>query len=144
MGEKPNPLLLKRPKRAVRELCMTDSSHPGLEVKMKLRALDALDVTNVNVLFKELSKKYLSEEYPFPAIDGEVPVLNEDILQATAAIYISQCGPDEDKFTPEEIIAFSVTTPEVWLQMMDAVSGLSVDSVWGKALGMIQTPAGSS
>ena len=144
MSEKPNPLILKRPSRAIRDLVLTDSSQEGLEIKIRLRALDALDITNANALSKEILNQYLYGDLPFPAIDGEVPKLNEELVQGASAINIAQCGPDEDKFTVEEIIAFSVTCPEIWVKLVEAMGELSINSVWGKALQMIQLPAGSS
>ena len=144
MSEKPNPLILKRPSRAIRELILTDSSQPNLEVTIKLRALDALDITNVSAIARDIENKYLRGDIPFPAIDGEVPKLNEELIQGATAISISQCGSEEDKFTVEEIIAFSVTCPEIWAKLIEVMGDLSLNSVWGKALGMIQMPAGSS
>ena len=111
---------------------------------MKLRALDALDITNVNALCKDLYTKYITNGIPFPAIDGEVPKLNEDLLQCVSAMCISQCGSDEDKFTPEELVAFSVTCPDIWVKLIETMGDLSLSSAWGKALEMIQLPAGLS
>lgn len=144
MSEKPNPLALKRPTRTIRELTLTDSSQPGLEIKMRLRALDALDINNATALATDLANKYLYGDLPFPAIDGEVPKLNMDILQGVCAMHVAQCGNEEDKFTPEEIIALAVTCPEIWVSLVNTMGDLALNSTWGKASGIIQVPAGLS
>ena len=141
MYEKPNPLTFKRPSRTIRDLELTDSNLPGTVIKMRLRALDAIDASNATVLAKELADKYIYGDMPFPAIDGETVQLNEELLQGIAMAYCSQCGTDEEKFSPEEIIAIGVTAPEIWYTIGNTVGELVNNSVWGKAMGIVTQPA---
>ena len=140
MNEKPNPFALRRPSRTIREVTLTDSNQPDIVIKMRLRALDVLDGANAESLSKELVATYITGNTPFPPIDGEALVLNPELILSACTIYFAQCGSDEDKFTVEELIAFTVTLPEIWQQLVAICSTLLDEGPLGKTLRMATSP----
>lgn len=141
MNEKPNPFALKRPSRTIRDLVLTDSNQPEIVIKMRVRALDVLDGANADSLAKELVATYITGNTPFPPIDGEALVLNPELILSACTIYFAQCGSDDDKFTVEELIAFTVTLPEIWQQLVATCSMLIDEGPLGKTLRMEILPA---
>jgi hypothetical protein len=134
MSEKVNPIGLKRPVRAIETKTFTDSNQPGVEIVMRLRPLDALDASNAEALGKEVKTTYLDGVMDFPPIDGEAVTLNAEVIEAAAIIFYCQCGSDELRYAVEEIIAMSVTMPEVWYTLLKYINDKMETSPLGKAL----------
>lgn len=144
MNEKPNPFALRRPSRTIREVTLTDSNQPDISINFRLRALDVLDGANADSLSKEYVQKYITEGLAFPPIDGEIVSLSPEVILMACTLYYSQCGEDADKFTVEELIAFAVTLPEIWQQLIVICNDLIETGPLGKTLRMVTLPVSPS
>lgn len=142
-----NPFLLSRPKRVYEKISMTASN--GQLFEITLRSLDKPAEHRKNDVWFRLVLKYVapeerSVEFPsehmvhkysgFPAIGdpitgmAETIEVSESLAQNASKIFVMQVqASNGDVYSPEEIIALSVTSPEIWDKLVEVADRINAE-----------------
>ena len=138
-----DPFTLPRVKRTCRQVSLKDSRLPdGGEVNLVLWRLDAAGQAVGMELADELIQQYITGDdetgeppVPFPAIGGESVDLSELLFRTVAMVAIMQRPPASQAhdwpgqadaaYTPQELVALSVTLPDAWSQLNKEIVTIS-------------------
>lgn len=97
---------------------------------LTIKKLDHAELFQTIDLVDNLCERYLGTDSEprevFPAVGGEYVPLSKTLLQGAAQIWVMQV---EKIYTVEELIAFSVTCPDMWMDLMKAVGKLQTDVI---------------
>jgi hypothetical protein len=125
-----DPFQFKRPGRSVRHLKLTDWAQPGAELVLSLRAPDTIDMALCAAEVARMTGQYLTGTEgmgpgPFPLI-GEEPVpVSAELFGPACLVYVAQVPPEESRqeriWNPEHLVAWSITMPHAWAQVMRAL-----------------------
>lgn len=109
-----NPFALTRPPRKKWTVTLTDHSQPELHPQLVLTELNVIEQLAALEKAEGLTQKYVKgttqhPPLPFPPVGGQsVEGLSERVFEAACLIERAQSGPDQDRYTAQEIVALMV------------------------------------
>jgi len=119
-----NPFILPRPKLKQIDYSFTLPDNSVFSVTLK--ELDYAEFFLVMDLVEHYSERYLAiDSEPkeiFPAVGNELVPLSKSLIQGACQVFSSQV----DKiYTVEELIAFAVTCPDLWMDLLKTIGTLA-------------------
>ena len=137
----PDFFALPRPLRTTETLTLTAG---GRSIKLKLRAMDLLDMHRMVTLRERMVERYVPFEYrryapedgapapvDFPPVGGEAITLSEETCEACATLVVMQ---SEVEFSFEQLVACAATCPDLFeliVRRAAAVNRISSGKVEG-------------
>jgi len=128
---------MERPPLPTETRTFTDPRHPSKPVTFTLTGLDTFSQGQVRDLGLKMLRKYVGSddvkaECDFPPVGEKSVTFTETMAFIVAALVIEQ-GNSPDAYTFEQLIAFAVTMPKAWLELVTFHSEL--EAATDKALG---------
>lgn len=116
-------LVLTPPARKTEARTFTDPAHPDHPITFTLRALDPYDTLRAADEARLFERAYAANGFPMPS--GEVVRITPSIARDLANIWVMQQGPDEDRYTREELIGLMMNTPTAFMDIYEWVVELN-------------------
>lgn len=111
---KVNPFALSRPLRKEWTITLFDPSQPDLQPELSLTELNVIEQLAALEKAEALTQKYVKGSaqqppLPFPPVGGQaVEGLSERVFEAACLIERAQSGPDQDRYSAQEVVALMV------------------------------------
>lgn len=111
---KVNPFALTRPPRKEWRVTLSDPTQPDLQPQLALTELNVIEQLAALEKAEALTQKYVKGRdqlppLPFPPVGGQaVEGLSERVFEAACLIERAQSGPDQDRYSAQEIVALMV------------------------------------
>lgn len=120
-----DPFALPVKARKQKRYKFTDDA-TGTVLEITFRALGPAGQLRVFDVAETLKAKYMTRKQMFPPVGGQ-PVDVSETLFRSAGMFYCMTVPDENErpYTPEDFVAMSVSLPDIWVQMADAVADLN-------------------
>lgn len=113
---------MARPPLPTQTRVLIDPRYPDRPVSFTLTGLDTFSQGAVRDLGIKMLRKYVGDETtppecPFPAVGERSVVFTETMAFIVASLVLMQ-GANEDAYTFEQLIAFAITMPKAWLELV--------------------------
>ncbi len=111
---KVNPFALSRPPNSEWTVILTDPSQAGVQPLLVLTELNVIEQLSALEKAESLTQKYVKgtaqqPPLPFPPVGGKpVEGLSERVFEAACLIERAQAGPEDNRYSAQEIVALMV------------------------------------